>query len=66
MTALAAIGVPKEDISALALDSATNEELAGTEIGKASDDAAAGAWQGAKMALVGGLLVGVARAQPQG
>lgn len=60
MQALHAIGVPKEDISVLALDSAAKGELPGSEVGKASDDAATGAWQGAKLGLVGGLLVGVA------
>ncbi|MBC8167980.1 MAG: hypothetical protein H7Y20_19185 [Bryobacteraceae bacterium] len=58
--ALNAVGIGKEDISVLALDSTTKGELAGSEVGKASDDAATGAWQGAKLGLVGGLLVGVA------
>ncbi|MDQ6758414.1 MAG: hypothetical protein M3Z32_00945 [Acidobacteriota bacterium] len=60
MEALHQIGVGKEDISILALDSATKGELPGSGVGKASDDAATGAWQGAKLGLVGGILVGVA------
>ena len=58
--ALHAIGIQQSDISVLALDSTTKGELKGSEVGKASDDAATGAWQGAKLGLVGGLLVGVA------
>lgn len=58
--ALHQIGVTKEDISILTLDGETKGELPGSQVGKASDDAATGAWQGAKLGLVGGLLVGVA------
>ena len=54
------IGLTKEDISVITLDNATKGELPGSQVGKASDDAATGAWQGAKLGLVGGLLVGVA------
>lgn len=60
ITALQAIGVTKEDISIITLDNTTKGELPGSQVGKASDDAATGAWQGAKLGLVGGLLVGVA------
>lgn len=60
MHALAEIGVGKEHVSVITLDSATKGELPGSQVGKASDDAATGAWQGAKLGLVGGLLVGVA------
>ena len=58
--ALHQIGVVKEDISILTLDSQTTGNLPGSGVGKASDDAATGAWQGAKLGLVGGILVGVA------
>lgn len=44
----------------MTLDSQTQGELPGSHVGKATDDAATGAWQGAKLGLVGGLLVGVA------
>ncbi len=47
--ALHQIGVTKEDISLMALDSQVKGELPGSQIGKASDDAATGAWQGAKL-----------------
>ena len=61
LDALTRLGVTKEDISVMALDSETQGELkASHQVGKASDDAATGAWQGAKLGLVGGLLVGVA------
>lgn len=60
MHALNEIGVTKNDISIITLDNATKGELPGSQVGKASDDAATGAWQGAKLGLVGGLLVGVA------
>lgn len=58
--ALHEIGVTKEDISVITLDSQATGTLPGSEVGKASDDAATGAWQGAKLGLVGGLLMGVA------
>lgn len=59
--ALTEIGVRKEDISILTLDSRAKGELEGSSVvGKASDDAATGALQGAKLGLVGGILVGVA------
>ena len=58
--ALHQMGVTKEDISILALDHNTTGELPGSEVGKATDHAATGAWQGAKLGLVGGILVGVA------
>ena len=58
--ALQQSGVTKEDISILALDNQTKGELPGSQVGKAADDAATGAWQGAKIGLVGGLLLGVA------
>lgn len=54
------LGVAKQDISVITLDSQTKGELPGSEVGKATDNAATGAWQGAKLGLVGGLLVGVA------
>ncbi len=61
LEALERLGVAKEDISVMALDAETKGELkASHQVGKASDDAATGAWQGAKLGLVGGLLVGVA------
>ncbi len=60
LQALEELGVQKKDISIMTLDSQTKGELPGSEIGKAGDDAATGAWQGAKLGLVGGLLVGVA------
>jgi hypothetical protein len=56
ISALHEIGVQKEDISLMTLDHSTPE----SRVGKATDDAAAGAWHGAKLGLVGGLLVGVA------
>ena len=58
--ALHKIGVVKEDISVMALDHNTTGELPGSEVGLATDNAATGAWQGAKLGLVGGILVGVA------
>jgi hypothetical protein len=59
--ALHSIGLTNEDISVMTLDSKTLGEFPGSsKVGKASDDAAAGALQGAKLGLVGGLLVGVA------
>jgi len=59
--ALQRAGVSKDDISIMALDSQAQGELkASHQVGKASDDAATGAWQGAKLGLVGGILVGVA------
>lgn len=60
LAALESLGVPNSEVSVMALDSQTKGELAGSAVGKASDDAATGAWQGAKLGLVGGLLVGVA------
>jgi hypothetical protein len=61
LDALDRLGVAKEHISVMALDADTKGELkASHQVGKASDDAATGAWQGAKLGLVGGLLVGVA------
>lgn len=59
--ALHAIGITNEQISVMTLDSKAQGALAGANtVGKASDDAAVGALQGAKLGLVGGLLVGVA------
>lgn len=58
--ALHSIGLTNEEISVMTLDSKAQGELPGSTIGKASDDAAVGALQGAKLGLVGGLLVGVA------
>ena len=58
--ALDALGIAKSDISVMALDAHARGELPGSQVGKASDDAATGALQGAKLGLVGGLLVGVA------
>ncbi|MEO7133365.1 MAG: hypothetical protein ABI024_04015 [Vicinamibacterales bacterium] len=59
--ALHALGLRTEDISVMALDSKALGEIPGSQaIGKASDDAAQGALQGAKVGLVGGLLLGVA------
>jgi hypothetical protein len=61
LDALDRLGIAREDISVMALDAETKGELkASHQVGKASDDAATGAWQGAKLGLVGGLLVGVA------
>ena len=60
LDALHTLGLTNEDISVMTLDSQARGELPGSQIGKASDDAAAGALQGAKLGLVGGLLVGVA------
>jgi hypothetical protein len=60
LEALHQAGVTKDDISVMALDHTAKGELPGSEVGKASDAAATGAWQGAKLGLVGGLLVGVA------
>jgi hypothetical protein len=59
--ALRAIGLPNEEISVMTLDAKALGELPGSNVvGKASDNAAQGALQGAKLGLVGGLLVGVA------
>jgi hypothetical protein len=61
LQALHALGLTNEEISVMTLDSKAQRELpGGTLVGKASDDAATGAVQGAKLGLVGGLLVGVA------
>ncbi|MEP6956978.1 MAG: hypothetical protein ABI883_09135 [Chthoniobacterales bacterium] len=59
--ALHALGLTNEQISVMTLDSKALGEVPGSHaVGKASDDAAQGALQGAKLGLVGGLLVGVA------
>jgi hypothetical protein len=58
--ALHSIGLTDEEISVMTLDSKAQGELPGSTLGKASDDAAVGALQGAKLGLVGGLLLGVA------
>lgn len=58
--ALHSIGLTNEEISVMTLDSKAQGELPGSTLGKASDDAAVGALQGAKLGLVGGLLLGVA------
>ena len=61
LQALHALGLTNEEISVMTWDSKAQGELpGGTLVGKASDDAATGAVQGAKLGLVGGLLVGVA------
>lgn len=61
LDALHSLGLTNEEISVMTLDSKAQGELAGSHaVGKASDDAAHGALQGAKLGLVGGLLVGVA------
>jgi len=58
---LTAAGVEKSDIGVMTLDKEHAARMpASSEVGKVSDDAATGAWQGAKLGLVGGLLVGVA------
>jgi hypothetical protein len=59
--ALHSVGLTDEEISVMTLDDKAQGELPGSsKVGKASDDAAAGALQGAKLGLVGGILVGVA------
>ena len=59
--ALHTLGLTNEEISVMTLDAQAQGQLpGGSQIGKASDDAATGALQGAKLGLVGGLLVGVA------
>lgn len=58
--ALHGIGLTNEEISVMTLDSQAQGELPGSEVAKATDNAAHGALQGAKLGLVGGLLVGVA------
>jgi hypothetical protein len=58
--ALHSIGLTNEEVSVMTLDSKAQGELPGSTLGKASDDAAVGALQGAKLGLVGGLLLGVA------
>lgn len=58
--ALHQLGLGKEEISIMTLDHNVTGQLPGSEVGQATDNAATGAWQGAKLGLVGGLLVGVA------
>lgn len=60
LEALHALGLTNEEISVMTLDSQAQGEVPGSEVGKASDAAAHGALQGAKLGLVGGILVGVA------
>ncbi|MEO6726209.1 MAG: hypothetical protein ABIU20_01885 [Blastocatellia bacterium] len=61
LEALHALGLTNEEISVMTLDAKAQGEIPGSQaVGKASDDAAHGALQGAKLGLVGGLLVGVA------